>query len=196
MKSGWKGLYLIPGILRINQAEARKAPSSVPDFQTGLIEFYLRKKDQIQSHRGEEMVKVGFSGKLWFYGDGVFPEIFASVWSCLEMDEKTEDPSVYSFLTDEPPAEKLRGANPFWREFKEGDDSFNMKQASLPPGKLPCSAPNCWQGPHPAETRESPPKDDLGVGAAWIHRELTSSLSEGCEYASEQMERRDSSVSR
>jgi hypothetical protein len=47
MKSGWKGLYLIPGILRINQAEVRKAPSSMPGFQTGLIKFYLRKKDQI-----------------------------------------------------------------------------------------------------------------------------------------------------
>lgn len=112
------------------------------------------------------------------------------------MDEKTEDPSMYSFLTDEPPAEKSWGANSFWREFREGDDSFNTKRASLPLGKLPCLAPNCWQGPHPAETGESPPKDDLGVGAACIHRELTSSLSEKCEHASEQMERRDSSVSR
>lgn len=46
MKSGWKGLYLIPGILRINWAKARKAPSSGPGFQTGLIKFYLRQKDQ------------------------------------------------------------------------------------------------------------------------------------------------------
>lgn len=60
------------------------------------------------------------------------------------MDEKTEDPSVYSFLTDEPPAEKLRTI--LLEEFKEGDDSFNMKQASLPPGKLPCSATELLAG--------------------------------------------------
>ena len=190
MKSRWKGLYLIPGILRINLAEARKAPSSGLGFQTGLIKFYLRQKD-----RGEERAKVRFSGTLWFYSDGVVPEIIASLWSCLQVDEKTEDPSLCSLLTDEPPAKKSWGANPFWREFREGDDCFNMKQASLPLGKLPCLAP-CWQGPHPNETRESPPKDDLGVSSAWIHRELASSLSEGCEHASEQMERRDSSVSR
>ena len=45
-KSGWKGLYSIPGILRINLAEVRKAPSSGLGFQTGLIKFSLRQKDQ------------------------------------------------------------------------------------------------------------------------------------------------------
>ena len=66
MKSGWKGLYLIPGILRINQAKVRKAPSSVPGFQTGLIKFYRGRKIRYRVTEARREPRPGLVGSFGF----------------------------------------------------------------------------------------------------------------------------------